>query len=229
MQQQVRRITGSTTAKSPSRSSSASEQDPYKILGVSSTSNDKDIKLAYLRKAKQYHPDLNPNNPAATKEFQRLSVAYTKIKDAESRRRYQREQASGQRDYSQQEQYAYSAEHSKDVFDSAYEDITMLKEVAQMFFEDMKNNLSDSIDAAERDDLSKLKNFFWEYKSFFGILLVPLLVIRLPIIIPIVLKFGLSSGLMRPRMLWEMTRSFARKQHAEYLAAGKTPPGRSRK
>ena len=56
-------------------------EDPYKILGVSRDASDDEIKRAYRKLAKQYHPDLNPGDPAAAKKMQEINAAYEQIKD----------------------------------------------------------------------------------------------------------------------------------------------------
>jgi len=55
--------------------------DPYKVLGVSRDASDDEIKRAYRRLAKQYHPDLNPGDPVAAKKMQEINAAYEQIKD----------------------------------------------------------------------------------------------------------------------------------------------------
>ena len=57
--------------------------DPYKILGVSPDATDEEIKKAYRRLAKQYHPDLNPGDPVAAKKMQQVNAAYEQIKNPE--------------------------------------------------------------------------------------------------------------------------------------------------
>ena len=55
--------------------------DPYKILGVSRDASDDEIKQAYRRLAKQYHPDRNPGDEAAAKKMQQINAAYEQIKN----------------------------------------------------------------------------------------------------------------------------------------------------
>lgn len=55
--------------------------DPYKILGVSPDASDEEIKRAYRRLAKQYHPDLNPGDETAAKKMQQINAAYEQIKN----------------------------------------------------------------------------------------------------------------------------------------------------
>ena len=56
-------------------------EDPYKILGVSPNSSDEEIKQAYRRLAKQYHPDRNPGDEEAAKKMQQINAAYEQIKN----------------------------------------------------------------------------------------------------------------------------------------------------
>ena len=58
-------------------------EDPYKVLGVSPDASDEEIKRAYRKLAKQYHPDLNPGDPVAAKKMQQVNAAYEQIKNPE--------------------------------------------------------------------------------------------------------------------------------------------------
>ncbi len=62
--------------------------DYYKILGVDKTIAQKDVKKAYLKRAKQFHPDLHPDDPKAQAKFQALQEAYDVIGDPEKRAKY---------------------------------------------------------------------------------------------------------------------------------------------
>lgn len=66
--------------------------DPYKVLGVSPGASDDEIKQAYRRLAKQYHPDRNPGDPAAAKKMQEVNAAYEQIKNPDA---YKRTGSSG--------------------------------------------------------------------------------------------------------------------------------------
>ena len=59
--------------------------DYYKILGVEKDIPQKDVKKAYLKRAKQFHPDLHPDDPKAKAKFQALNEAYDVIGDPEKR------------------------------------------------------------------------------------------------------------------------------------------------
>jgi len=63
-------------------------KDLYKILGVSKTASDKDIKQAYRKLARQYHPDVNPGNKSAEEKFKDINNAYEILSDPEKRKKY---------------------------------------------------------------------------------------------------------------------------------------------
>ena len=55
--------------------------DPYSVLGVSRDASEDEIKRAYRRLAKQYHPDLHPNDPEAARKMNEVNAAYEQIKN----------------------------------------------------------------------------------------------------------------------------------------------------
>lgn len=64
------------------------DQDFYKMLGVSSNARTKEIKEAYRSLALQYHPDRNPMNPDANKKMEELNEAYAILSNPTKRRDY---------------------------------------------------------------------------------------------------------------------------------------------
>ena len=63
-------------------------KDFYQVLGVPDSSSQAEIKKAYRRLAKQYHPDANPNNPQAAERFKEISEAHSVLSDADKRKQY---------------------------------------------------------------------------------------------------------------------------------------------
>lgn len=70
-------------------------KDFYDILGVSKDATESQIKKAYRKLALKYHPDKNPDNPAAEEMFKSVSEAYETLGDSNKRREYDQMQAGG--------------------------------------------------------------------------------------------------------------------------------------
>jgi molecular chaperone DnaJ len=66
------------------------EQDLYKVLGVDRKASPDEIKKAYRKLARQYHPDRNPGDAAAEEQFKRISAAYDVLGDPDKRKQYDR-------------------------------------------------------------------------------------------------------------------------------------------
>jgi curved DNA-binding protein len=103
--------------------------DYYKILELSKTASEADIKSAYRKLARKYHPDVNPNNKEAEKKFKEINEANEVLSDPEKRKKYdaygkdwkhadafeeaKRQQGQSQRTSGQQ----YSGEYGSDFSD----------------------------------------------------------------------------------------------------------------
>ena len=72
--------------------------DPYKVLGLEPGASDEEVKQAYRRLAKKYHPDLNPGDAEAARKMQEVNEAYDRIKNPE-KYRAQPGQGGGQNPY----------------------------------------------------------------------------------------------------------------------------------
>jgi curved DNA-binding protein len=81
--------------------------DYYQTLGLAKGASDKDIKSAYRKLARKYHPDLNPNDTEAQKKFQQLNEANEVLSDPEKRKKYDQYGENWQHgaEYQQQQQY----------------------------------------------------------------------------------------------------------------------------
>ena len=109
--------------------------DYYKTLGISKTASDKDIKKAYRKLARKYHPDLNPNDKEAEKKFKEINEANEVLSNPENRKKYDQygahwknseayEQAKQQQQRTYQGQAGnsggYSEQDFEDVFGSMF-------------------------------------------------------------------------------------------------------------
>src|SRR5687768_2853029 len=65
-------------------------KDYYKILGVGRSADEKEIKPAYRKLARKYHPDVNPGDKSAESKFKEISEAYEVLSDAEKKTKYDR-------------------------------------------------------------------------------------------------------------------------------------------
>jgi len=89
--------------------------DYYKVLEISKTASEKDIKKAYRRLARKYHPDVNTNDETAKKKFQQINEANEVLSDPEKRKKYDKYgkdwehgEAYEKARQQQQQQYQYS-------------------------------------------------------------------------------------------------------------------------
>ena len=73
--------------------------DPYQVLGVSPNASEDEIRQAYRRLAKQYHPDLNPGDKTAAQKMNEINAAYDAIKNPQAYRQQQARQQYSQSGY----------------------------------------------------------------------------------------------------------------------------------
>ena len=76
--------------------------DPYQVLGIPRGASEEEIKKAYRRKAKEYHPDLHPDDPVAAQKMNEVNEAYDMLKNPE---KYERKRAQEQQQSSYRQTY----------------------------------------------------------------------------------------------------------------------------
>jgi DnaJ-class molecular chaperone len=80
-------------------------RDYYKLLGVERTASADEIKRAYRKLARKFHPDVNPNNKEAERRFKEINEAYQVLGDADKRKKYDELGADWERGASEDEVY----------------------------------------------------------------------------------------------------------------------------
>jgi len=85
-------------------------QDYYKVLGITKTSSQEEVKKAYRKLARKHHPDLNPNDQEAKRKFQEINEANEVLSDPEKRKKY--DQYGENWEHSEEYEKARSAQNS---------------------------------------------------------------------------------------------------------------------
>ena len=67
----------------------------YSLLGVSKTATEAEIKTAFRKLARKYHPDVKKDNPEAEKKFKEINGAYDVLGDKEKRKKYDNKEIDG--------------------------------------------------------------------------------------------------------------------------------------
>ena len=139
-------------------------KDYYKVMGVSQAADDKEIKMAYRRLARKYHPDLS-KEPNAEEKFKELGEAYEVLKDSEKRRVYdqyakdwalrQKAQSSSQRP--SWEDGRENAQYSHDFFESLFGEASPFRQQHQRAGADFQGSLNVSLEDAYKGAVRELQ------------------------------------------------------------------------
>lgn len=93
-------------------------EDPYKVLGVSPNATDDEIKQAYRRLAKKYHPDRNPGDASAAKKMQEVNAAYEQIKNPDA---YRQQAGGGYQSYGSYDPFGGYGQQESDPYQRSAE------------------------------------------------------------------------------------------------------------
>jgi curved DNA-binding protein len=122
--------------------------DYYKILGVDKNASQKDIKAAYRKLARKYHPDLNPNDKDAKKNFQQVNEANEVLGDPEKRKKYDQYGQDWQHagEYEKARQYQNQGQQQYSSGGAGWQDFSGAEGQSEFsdFFESLFGNLGGS-------------------------------------------------------------------------------------
>lgn len=163
---------------------------PYEVLGVSKTATTKEIKLAYFRLAKQFHPDLNPNDPSAKAKFQEVSAAYELLSDETKRRMYDSTGFSSDTHHHSNQQ-----QHAEEVFYTVQQDVDVVREAVGLYAEEMKDEMNYAIDCISRRDWTGLGEVLKAHSILVASVVVPtVLFLRYPPAVFAVMRVLFAAG-----------------------------------
>jgi DnaJ-class molecular chaperone len=116
--------------------------NPYEVLGVSTNATQDEIKKAYRKLAKKFHPDVNQGNKEAEKKFKEISNSFDLIGTPESRDKYDRGETLEQQQ-EQYEQFKKSGRNQRQKQDTgfhfSFDDMEMDEDIFQQFFGSRSN------------------------------------------------------------------------------------------
>ncbi len=94
--------------------------DPYKVLGVSGSASAEEIKKAYRKKAKEYHPDLHPDDPAAAQKMNEINEAYDMLQHPEKYKARRQQEAKRQQESARYSGYGGQAGYGGSSYGNGY-------------------------------------------------------------------------------------------------------------
>lgn len=102
-------------------------EDPYKVLGISHDATKDEIKRAYRRKAKEYHPDLHPDDPVAEEKMNEVNEAYDMLSNPEKYEKERQKTASSHREEDRNPYSSFGDFNFEDIFGFSGRDYGMFR------------------------------------------------------------------------------------------------------
>jgi hypothetical protein len=175
-------------------------QDFYSIIGVTKSATQSEIKQEYFRKAKKYHPDLNPNDKNAVKKFQELATAYETLGNPQRRLEYDRlgyQQYTQQTSRNQQQYGQATAPDANDVFNEVYQDFEIITSAWNDYIAETKSDFVYACKEADQNNWTPMYDIAKANSVLIVGVVVPLaIVIRMPAAVGVAMRFLLpiASG-----------------------------------
>ena len=154
----------------------------YDLLGIRKSASDAEVKKAYFKQAKKWHPDLN-DRPDAKAKFQQINEAYSTLKDPARRREYDTQsQQSGSSGFASNRQHdRYQQAYTDHGYQQTYTDYRTQWDDAfvdfgvKEYFDNMYMRAQNAVKLIQTDnDWSEFKNFVNDHKVFFASVIIPL-------------------------------------------------------
>jgi hypothetical protein len=165
----------------------------YEILNVSPKATPQEIKLAYFREAKIWHPDMNPNNPKAVEMFKQISSAYEILRDPVRRRKYDAtgyDESQGPRYQSQggsQYGHAYTQADAEEIFREVQSDVEVITDAFKIYVQELQDELAYTAESVRRGDWNEVWESIKANKGvIFGIVVPAVIFLRFP---PLIFMF----------------------------------------
>jgi curved DNA-binding protein len=140
--------------------------DYYQVLGVKVNASKSDIRKAYRKLARKYHPDVNPSEEAA-EQFRKINIAYEKLSDPEKRAKIDTEQSDNNRYRNYQGKFTNDESHSRTVFERYEDQAKRFKPNFDKDSEPKSQSRLQNFSLILRDKLNKLNSSNFSLKNLF--------------------------------------------------------------
>lgn len=168
-------------------------QDFYNVIGVTKTATQSEIKQEYFRKAKKYHPDLNPGDPTAVKKFQELATAYETLGNPQKRLEYDRlgyQQYSHQTTRNRQQYGQPTPPDANDVFNDVYQDFEIIQSAWRDYLTETKEDFVYACKEADQSNWTPMYDLAKANSVIIVGVVVPIaIVLRMPAAVAVAMRF----------------------------------------
>lgn len=168
----------------------------YRTLGVAEDASQGEIKRAYFQQAKKYHPDVN-QEPGAAAKFRDIAKAYQVLGNPQRRAAYDRTGDVPDEEFRPPPPGSAPDLDPQDIFDSVMEDLGVEDFVA--YCERVQKDLAEAAEKASRGEFEKAREFAWEHKGLFAVVLSVVLLLRHPALVAVVLRGAASIAALSLR------------------------------